>query len=300
MIETSGIFKSYGPVEALQDVSLRIESGELFGLIGPDGAGKTSLIRILASLLLADKGSAWLDGLDPVADFRALRKIIGYMPGRFSLYSDLSVEENLHFFAQVFGTSIQENYALIKDIYCMLEPFKDRRAGALSGGMKQKLALCCALIHKPKILLLDEPTTGVDPVSRKEFWEMLRTLHQWHITIFVSTPYMDEAVLCDRVALIQKGKIMAIDTPEGITRGFERPLFAVRSSRMDQLIRAMRQMPGVEGCYAFGEYAHVTTQTNGISIEDIRRYLLENGFENPEIINQKPGIEDRFIELMAT
>ena len=214
------VSKSYGKVEALKEVSLVVEQGEIFGLIGPDGAGKSTLFRILTTLLLADKGSATVGGLNVVEDYELIRTKVGYMPGRFSLYQDLSVEENLEFFATVFHTTIQENYALIKDIYQQIEPFKKRRAGALSGGMKQKLALSCALIHKPDILFLDEPTTGVDPVSRKEFWQMLRNLREQGITIIVSTPIMDEARQCDRIAFINHGEIHGIDTPERILQEF--------------------------------------------------------------------------------
>lgn len=212
--------KNYGTVEALKDVSFVVERGEIFGLIGPDGAGKSSLFRILTTLLLADKGTAMVAGLDVVTDYKQIRTKVGYMPGRFSLYQDLSVEENLEFFATVFHTTVQENYDLIKDIYQQIEPFRKRRAGALSGGMKQKLALSCALIHKPDILFLDEPTTGVDPVSRKEFWQMLRNLREQGITIVVSTPIMDEARQCDRIAFINHGQIHGIDTSERILHQF--------------------------------------------------------------------------------
>lgn len=212
-ILVSHISKSYKEVQALHDVSFEVKEGELFGLIGPDGAGKTTLFRILTTLLLADNGNAVVAGNDVVHNYREIRNQVGYMPGRFSLYQDLTVEENLHFFATIFGTTVAENYELIKDIYDQISPFKNRRAGKLSGGMKQKLALSCALIHKPQVLFLDEPTTGVDPVSRKEFWEMLKRLQKRGITILVSTPYMDEAELCDRVALIHQGKILKIGTP---------------------------------------------------------------------------------------
>jgi ABC-2 type transport system ATP-binding protein len=214
-------------VTALRGISFEVEQGELFGLIGPDGAGKTTLFRILTTLMLADKGSAYVDGLDVIADYKEIRKRVGYMPGRFSLYQDLTVEENLQFFATLFNTSIEENYDLVKDIYVQIEKFKTRKAGALSGGMKQKLALSCALIHKPSVLFLDEPTTGVDAVSRKEFWELLHNLQQQKITILVSTPYMDEADLCDRVALIQEGSILDIEAPQRITEKFDRILWSV-------------------------------------------------------------------------
>jgi len=212
-VKVENLYKSYGSVQALSDLSFQVEAGQIYGIIGPDGAGKTSLFRILTTLLLADKGTASVDGFDVVKDYKEIRRRIGYMPGRFSLYQDLSVEENLQFFASVFNTTIRENYHLIKDIYVQIEPFKDRKAGKLSGGMKQKLALCCALIHKPSVLFLDEPTTGVDPVSRKEFWEMLRKLKEQEITMLVSTPYMDEASLCDKIALIQQGRFLQEATP---------------------------------------------------------------------------------------
>lgn len=214
------IVKTYGSgkdiVTALHGMSFEVERGELFGLIGPDGAGKTSLIRIIATLLLPDSGTASVDGFDTVKDYKAIRRRVGYMPGKFSLYPDLTVEENINFFATIFNTSLQENYELVRDIYSQIEPFKNRRAGKLSGGMKQKLALSCALIHRPSVLLLDEPTTGVDVVSRKEFWDMLKKLKEQGITILVSTPYMDEASRCDRIALVQNGGILSLDTPSNI------------------------------------------------------------------------------------
>ncbi len=297
-IKTTNLSKSYGQVQAIKNISLSVDPGEIFGLIGPDGAGKTTLFRILATLLLPDSGSAEVAGLDPVRDYKKLRPELGYMPGRFSLYQDLTVRENLEFFASVFGTSIQENYELIKDIYVQIEPFRDRRAGALSGGMKQKLALCCALIHKPRVLLLDEPGTGVDPVSRQEFWEMLRRLRQWGITILVSTPYMDEAELCDRVALIQQGEIMAIDTPAGVRAGYPRPLFAVDAKDMYRLIRDLRSMPGAAGCYAFGEKAHLSLKDKNLSIKGIYEYLTQRHHEAVEVVPTPATIEDCFIEFL--
>lgn len=298
MITVTNISKSYGSIRALKEISFKIEPGEIFGLIGPDGAGKTTLFRILATLLLPDSGSAEVAGLDPVRDYKKLRPLLGYMPGRFSLYQDLTVRENLEFFASVFGTSIEENYELIREIYVQIEPFRDRRAGALSGGMKQKLALCCALIHKPKVLLLDEPGTGVDPVSRQEFWEMLRRLRQWGITILVSTPYMDEAELCDRVALIQQGEIMAIDTPAGVRAGYPLPLYAVRSADMYRLIRDLRDLPAAAGCYAFGEKAHLSMKDNSMNINDIRQFLMEKKHEAVEVETTAATIEDCFIEFL--
>ena len=251
-VMAENISKTYGKkkdVTALNDISFSVPQGELFGIIGPDGAGKTSLFRILTTLLLADRGKASVDGFDVVKDYKAIRKRVGYMPGRFSLYPDLSVEENLSFFATIFNTSIEENYDLIKDIYVQIEPFKKRKAGKLSGGMKQKLALSCALIHRPSVLFLDEPTTGVDAVSRKEFWEMLKGLRKEGITILVSTPYMDEAGICDRVALIQNGKFLSINTPQGIVKSFSKPLFAVKSYRMLHLLNELEKQDFVDNVY---------------------------------------------------
>jgi ABC-type multidrug transport system ATPase subunit len=224
-IVINGISKSYGKVQALRGVSLSVEEGELFGLIGPDGAGKTTLFRLLTTLLFPDEGTATVCGLDIVKDYRLIREQVGYMPGRFSLYQDLSVEENLQFFASLFGTTVEENYSLVAPIYSQIEPFRKRKAGKLSGGMKQKLALSCALIHKPRVLFLDEPTTGVDVVSRVELWDMLQSLRQQGITILVSTPYMDEAQRCSRVALISGGTILGVDTPEDVVRKSGRPTF---------------------------------------------------------------------------
>ena len=260
-VKVEGVSKSYlvnkQPVLALNDINFEIPSGTLFGLIGPDGAGKTTLFRILTTLLLPDAGILYINGLNVVDDFKVLRKQMGYMPGKFSLYTDLTVEENLLFFASLFDTTIEANYDLIKDIYEQIAPFKNRRAGQLSGGMKQKLALCCALIHRPSILFLDEPTTGVDAVSRKEFWEMLQRLKQEGITILVSTPYMDEASLCDQVALIQQGRILHIDTPGNIVNRFDKPLYAVRSDQMLSLLKELSENPAVLDIYPFGEVHHM-------------------------------------------
>lgn len=301
-IQVQHLSKSYGPVQALQEISFEVKKGEIFGLIGPDGAGKTTLMRLLTTLLLPDQGSAHVSGLDCVKDYKKIRQIIGYMPGRFSLYQDLTVEENLGFFASVFGATIQTNYDLVAPIYTQIEPFKNRRAGALSGGMKQKLALCCALIHKPEVLFLDEPGTGVDPVSRQEFWEMLASLRAFGITMLVSTPNMDEAELCDRVGLMQKGRLMAIDTPMGITRGFNSTLYAVRSKDMYQLIKDLRNMDGVADCYAFGEFAHVkqAPPESGVPLTEglIAQFLQSRNHENIEIKPTSATIEDCFIELM--
>jgi ABC-type multidrug transport system ATPase subunit len=301
-VELENIFKSYPikktSVQAVDNVSFSVDDGELFGLIGPDGAGKTSIFRILTTLLLADKGDAKVLGYDVVKDWKSIRDIIGYMPGRFSLYQDLTVEENLEFFATIFNTTIQENYYLVEDIYKQLEPFKTRRAGKLSGGMKQKLALCCALIHKPKVLFLDEPTTGVDPVSRKEFWEMLKRLISQGITILVSTPYMDEAKLCDRIALIQNGKILKIDTPKNIIANFNKNLFAVRSENMFKLLNDLRKFDNTESCFAFGEFHHLTLKDDDLNILDLEKYIVTNGHVNPTIKNINPEIEDCFMQLM--
>lgn len=292
------ISKSYAEIQALKSISLKVEKNELFGLIGPDGAGKTTLMRILTTLLLPDSGEAQLDGLDVVKDFKKIRHIVGYMPGRFSLYQDLSVEENLQFFATVFGTTIEENYDLIRDIYHQIEPFKTRRAGQLSGGMKQKLALSCALIHKPKILVLDEPTTGVDAVSRKEFWEMLKKLQDKGITILVSTPYMDEADLCDRVALIQKGEILDVDSPQRITEKYPHRIIRARSDEIYRLIQDLRACEKAESVFAFGEFVHFTGTGDDVEPSELDDYLHKKNHKNVLVEEIEPGIEDVFMGLM--
>ncbi|SDK59197.1 ABC-type multidrug transport system, ATPase component [Catalinimonas alkaloidigena] len=297
-VEIHYISKRYGTVEAVRDVSLQIEEGELFGLIGPDGAGKTTLFRVLATLLLANEGSATVAGYDVVHDFREIRNRIGYMPGRFSLYQDLTVQENLEFFATVFHTTVEANYDLIRDIYEQLAPFKKRRAGALSGGMKQKLALCCALIHKPEVLLLDEPTTGVDAVSRQEFWQMLRTLKAKGITILVSTPYMDEAAMCERMALLQQGQVLQVGTPEELRSAYRWPLYAVRAEKMYPFLQALRQYPGTHTCFAFGEYAHLSLQTEKADEAAVRAYLTQKGFTKIDLQRIDPTIEDTFMDLL--
>jgi len=284
-------------IKALDSVSFSVDSGELFGFIGPDGAGKTSLFRILVSLLLPDAGKATVCGFDVVKDYKKIRNISGYMPGKFSLYQDLTVEENLAFFATIFGTTISENYHLVKDIYSQIEPFKDRRAGALSGGMKQKLALSCAMIHKPEILFLDEPTTGVDAVSRKEFWEMLHKLKGNGITIIVSTPYMDEASLCDRVALIQAGTILNIGTPKQIIDEFESSVFAVRSENPHQLIHDLEKLTDCERVYPFGQYLHYIPKDKNSNPEEIALAIRGN-HPQAEVFRVTPDIEDCFINLM--
>ena len=287
-----------GKVKALKGVSFDMNEGEIFGLIGPDGAGKTSLFRILTTLLLADSGTATVDGYDVVKDYKMIRRNIGYMPGKFSLYQDLTVEENLSFFATVFNTTIQENYHLIEEIYSQIEPFKKRKAGKLSGGMKQKLALSCALIHAPHVLFLDEPTTGVDPVSRKEFWDMLQKLKKnFKLSIIVSTPYMDEAVQCDRIALIQEGQFLTIDTPEGIVRAYTQTLWEVRSDKMHRLLTDLRGIKGVKTAFAFGEYHHVTVDTPALTIDSLREQLEKLGHKKIVIEAIEPTIEDCFMNL---
>lgn len=300
-VTLQNITKTYdkGKVLAVDDVSFEIDKGELFGLIGPDGAGKTSVFRVLTTLLLADKGTASVDGFDVVKDYQAIRRRIGYMPGKFSLYQDLTVKENLNFFATLFGTSIEENYDLIKDIYDQIKPFNNRRAGKLSGGMKQKLALCCALIHKPEVLFLDEPTTGVDAVSRREFWEMLKKLKQQRITILVSTPYMDEAVLCERIALLQNGRVMSVDTPQNITAAYPVPLYAVKTGNIYKLLTDLRKSEQVESSFAFGEYLHVTLKSGDTTGADgLKNYIAAQGHTNIEVKAMAPTIEDSFIRLM--
>jgi ABC-type multidrug transport system ATPase subunit len=291
------INKSYKDAKALSDISFDVKEGELFGLIGPDGAGKTTLFRILTTLLIADNGQASVAGFDLIEDYKSIRKHVGYMPGRFSLYQDLTVEENLNFFATIFGATIAENYDLIKDIYVQIEPFKKRRAGKLSGGMKQKLALSCALIHKPKVLFLDEPTTGVDPVSRKEFWEMLKRLQQKGITILVSTPYMDEAALCDRIALIQGGEIMKIDTPQAIVKHYPKRLYNVGADNMYTLIESLKNYEHQYSVYPFGEFVHYTDKRIDFNIKELTLYLEAKGLTGISIEITEPTIEDTFMAL---
>lgn len=300
-VAITNLNKTYnnGSIHAIKDLSFDIEKGELFGLIGPDGSGKTSLFRILTTVLLPDSGDARVNGLDIKKDFKKLRETVGYMPGKFSLYQDLTVEENLRFFATVFNTSIEANYDLIRDIYVQIEPFKTRRAGKLSGGMKQKLALCCALIHRPQVLFLDEPTTGVDAVSRKEFWEMLKRLKREGITVLVSTPYMDEAGLCEHIALIQNGRILDINTPPKIIEAYPTPLYAAKSSGMSALIQALRRNENIDSCYAFGDYHHITLkQGSAHAVEVLRQQLISEGHQDVNIQSIIPGIEDCFIKLM--
>ena len=298
MISVQHISKSYkqgkGQVKALDNISFEVLKGELFGLIGPDGAGKTSLFRILTTLLLADQGIATVDDADVVKEYRHIRQRVGYMPGRFSLYQDLSVEENLQFFATIFNTTVAENYEQIKEIYVQLEPFKKRLAGKLSGGMKQKLALCCALVHRPDVLFLDEPTTGVDAVSRIEFWDILKRLKADGITVLVSTPYMEEAAKCDRVALVQGGKILSTGTPDELLKGFGQKIYAAKAASMLALLEALKQNALVKDAYPFGEYHHVILKED--RLDDLIHSL---GIADLEIMETSPDIEDCFISLMS-
>ncbi len=299
-IHCESVSKNYGKIQALSNINFDVNRAEIFGIIGPDGAGKTTLFRILTTLILAESGTAAIDGFDVLKDYKEIRKRVGYMPGRFSLYQDLTVEENLEFFATVFNTTIEENYELVKDIYVQIEPFKKRRAGKLSGGMKQKLALSCALIHKPSVLFLDEPTTGVDPVSRKEFWGMLQKLREQGITILVSTPYMDEASLCDRIALIQNGQFLKIDTPENIVSQFDDVLWAAKSDNMHKLLEDLRKDEQVKSSFAFGDSIHVTVDNGQLTVDSLKKYLIEKGHKNIKIEAIEPTIEDCFMELSTT
>lgn len=302
MVNCSLLKKVYGKEKkvAVNEVSFSVNKGELFGLIGPDGAGKTSIFRMLTTLLLPDGGSATVNGYDVIKDYKQIRNTIGYMPGKFSLYQDLSIEENLNFFATVFNTTVEKIYHLIKDIYVQIEPFKKRKAGKLSGGMKQKLALCCALIHKPTVLFLDEPTTGVDPVSRKEFWEMLKKLKQQGITMLVSTPYMDEASLCDRIALIQEGSILSIDKPANIIAAYPNVLYAIKADQVYQLKKDLTDYENTKSCYAFGEYLHVAFKHNSKEAETtVVAYLKSKHHTGIELKTIEPGIEDCFISQLT-
>jgi len=297
-VKVENLTKRYGETIALNEISFEVCKNELFGFIGPDGSGKTTLFRILTSLLIPDSGSASVEGFDVVKEYKKIRNICGYMPGKFSLYQDLSVEENLNFFATIFGTTLKDNYSLIKDIYSQIEPFKTRRAGNLSGGMKQKLALSCALIHKPLILFLDEPTTGVDAVSRLEFWEMLKRLKSSYITILVSTPYMEEASLCDRVALIQAGRIMQISKPEEIIQGYPYPLYSVTSTDKYKLLNDLKVFPKIHSVYLFGQTIHIAIKEDSIDLKELYAYLELRNHDRIEITSMRATIEDCFMELM--
>jgi ABC-type multidrug transport system ATPase subunit len=299
VINIRQIEKRYESTIALDSVSFQVDDGELFGVIGPDGAGKTTLFRIITSLLLPDSGKVVVNSFDVIRDYREIRKITGYMPGRFSLYHDLTVEENLQFYATVFGTDVKTNYDLIKDIYSHIEPFKNRLAGQLSGGMKQKLALSCALIHRPQVLILDEPTTGVDAVSRKEFWEMLKKIQKEGIIVLVSTPYMDEALLCDRVVFMDKAKVLAMDSPQGLIQAYSRELISISSDEMHRLVMDMRKYPDVHSALLFGHEVHYTSNSGKINQDEIIRYLTMEKHSNIKLKKINPGIEDRFLELIS-
>lgn len=299
-IEIKDVSKSYKSVKALRDISFNIRKGELFGLIGPDGAGKTTLFRILTTLTLPDSGSATVIGLDVVRDYREIRGRIGYMPGHFALYQDLTVEENLKFHATMFGTTIDENYETIKGIYSQIEMFKDRKASALSGGMKQKLALCCALVHDPEVLFLDEPTTGVDAVSRKEFWAMLKKIKDRGVTIVVSTPYMDEASLCDRIAMILDGSVIGLGSPVEIISRFPNRIYSVSGGNMFQTLGALRGVRGVLDCSSFGSACHVSVTDDGPDVTGLAEALRSAGIEGCDVRRMTPGIEDCFIRLSSS
>lgn len=299
-IEIDNICKEYDGIIALNKISLSISSGELFGLIGPDGAGKTSLFRILTSLILPTSGKASIGKFDIVKDYKEIRRHTGYMPGRFSLYGDLTVEENLNFYASIFNTTVKQNYDLIKDIYVQIEPFKKRKAADLSGGMKQKLALSCALIHSPHLIILDEPTTGVDAVSRMEFWELLKKMQQRGITIVVSTPYMDEAALCDRVVLMQNGNLLAIDTPDNIVKSYKGSLFAVKTDNMHKLLDDLDKIENTSQVFRFGETIHITSDISDDKkyVEVVNTHLADVGYKDISIVKVEPVIEDCFLALM--
>lgn len=297
VIEINGVSKSYGQLKALSDISLEVGQGEIFGLIGPDGAGKTTLFRIMTTLMLPDSGSGSICGLDIVRDYSRIRRIIGYMPGRFSLYQDLTVKENLDYFATLFGTTVSSSYGTIREIYSQIEPFRNRRAGKLSGGMKQKLALCCALVHKPAVLFLDEPTTGVDAVSRKDFWTMLSRIRESGVSVFVSTPYMDEASMCDRLAMIRDGKIIGTGTPAGIVSGYPYRLLAVEGKRMYPMLKILRAAEGVISCFSFGNSHHLAYDPAKTGKEALLKTMHAAGFDDCSVREIVPGIEDCFMQL---
>jgi len=294
----NNVSKSYKNIKALKSIDFKVEKGEIFGLIGPDGAGKTTLMRLIATLLIQDEGDIKVLGLDSVNDYKKIRAKLGYMPGKFSLYPDLSVIENLELFASIFGTTVKDNYYLIKDIYSQIEPFKDRPAGKLSGGMKQKLALSCALIHKPELLLLDEPTTGVDPVSRREFWDMLHNLNKLGISIFVSTPYMDEAARCHRVALIQSGEIMKISTPDNLIKNFGAKLYGLEIKEKYKTLLELREYDIISNLYPSGEFIHFTFKDNELGFDKLIKYLKTKDLNYFEIKEITPNIEDCFMKEM--
>lgn len=297
-IEVKDISKSYDKVKALDHVSLNVQRGEIFGLIGPDGAGKTTLFKILVTLQNADEGSAQVDGINIAKDYREIRSRVGYMPDKFSLYPDLTIEENMEFFATLFGVTVEQNYDLVAPIYKQIEPFKKRRAGRLSGGMKQKLALSCALIHKPSVLFLDEPTTGVDAVSRSEFWDMLHNLREQGLSILVSTPYMDEASRCDRIALCNTGHILDIDSPQHMVEKFDGNLYGIKARDMYGLLKALRNDDYIANCYTAGEYNHLLAKS-GFDPDRLKQDLVAHGHSDVEIKSIIPDIEDVFIKLLS-
>lgn len=294
------VSKSYGgKVKAVRDVTFSVEEGEVFGLVGPDGAGKSTLFNILTTLLLPDSGNIKMLGMDVIDDYKSVRQIIGYLPGTFSLYPDLSVQENLDFFAVMYKSSIEENMDIIEPIWKQISPFKDRKAGKLSGGMKQKLALCCALIHCPKVLFLDEPTTGVDPVSRKEFWDILKSIRKHGITVVVSTPYMDEATRCDRIAMIQEGKIIGINTPATFIENFNGKLYTFKSEDIFSLLNAMESCPLDCNYYPYGEHCHIAFYDDiATALPQFEKFLSDNKLQHDEIRAIDPSVEDCFIEIV--
>lgn len=295
-VSVRNIRLSYGKIQALKDVSLEVEEGSLFGIIGPDGAGKTSLFRIMTTLIVPDSGSAQVCGYDTVKDMMEIRRLVGYMPGHFSLYQDLTVEENLSLFASVFNTTVQENYSLVEDIYRQIEPFRKRRAGKLSGGMKQKLALCCAMIHRPRVLFLDEPTTGVDPVSRKEFWQMLSRLKAQGMTIIVSTPYMDEASLCDTVSLMKDGRFFKTDSPGAITEKFGKHLFEIKAGGSTvKALDGLAAIDGVQACYPFGDRLHIVSPS--LSLAELSERAASAGYDISTLAECTPTVEDCFMDF---
>ncbi len=299
-IVAENLGKTFGKKQetvALESINLTVPKGSLFGLIGPDGAGKTTLIRILVTLLVPDQGRARVHGKDVVKDYRSIRRLAGYMPGRFALYQDLSVKENLNLFTTIFGTTLEASYHLIKDIYSQLEPFANRKAGDLSGGMKQKLALCCTLSHQPEVLFLDEPTTGVDAVSRREFWEMLHKLKKAGMTILVSTPYMDEASQCDQIALMNEGKILSVSTPSVLIEKYPHRLWSVKAQNMYMALLDLQKNPGILSCYTFGSNHHVTCREQ-YSGDRLSQYLTERGHSQIEVDQITPSIEDCFMDLL--
>lgn len=293
------LIKKYNNHVALSNLTFQVERGEIFGIIGPDGAGKSTLFNILATLILPSSGEIRILDKDILKDYKKIRKEIGYLPGTFSLYPDLTVQENLSFFSTMYGVGIKENLPMIMPIWRQISPFKDREAGKLSGGMKQKLALCCALIHRPKILLLDEPTTGVDPVSRKEFWDLLDQIKEYDVTVLVSTPYMDEVTRCNRIALMQEGRFITNDTPQNIVSLFKGELYALKTPHLFQLLELMPNFKGENSFYPYGEFLHIAFYQDIESEKNNFLHFLEESrivYENFRQID--PLIEDCFIELI--